>query len=314
MSTPAVTIVVPGFNVAPWAEEALGSLRAQTYPDFCSVLVNDASTDGTGALFAATAAADERFHVISHSSRRGLSAARNTGLDLVRTPFVGFLDADDRFTPLALERLVNTLTASGSDFVAGAYVRLRADVQGRYTPGQVQPWVRAATDPERRGTTLGERPEASGNVVAWSKISRIDFWRREALRFPEGRIYEDQVLAQRMYTTARAFDVIPDVVVHWRERADGSSLTQQKDALPVLADYLDALRGGLAVLDASGHADASASRRQLILALDVPALVSIARKHVNDEYRRTLASFIRELSAHPLTPPLTADQTAAALW
>jgi glycosyltransferase involved in cell wall biosynthesis len=296
---PVVTVIVPGFEVAEYAQEALDSLRAQTLTAWTAILVDDASTDGTGAIFDAAAAADPRFTVVRHATRRGLGAARNTGIDLVRTPFVAFLDADDRYTPRALERLVGTIERTGSEFAVGAYVRLRPTPDGDYVAGPVQPWVAAATDPERLGTTLADHPEASGNIVAWSKVSRLDFWRREGLRFPVGRAYEDQILAQRMYVRARALDVIPDVVVEWRERADGSSITQHKAELPVLRDYLEALSGGIAELDAAGHGRAAASRVRLIETLDLPPLAEIARDHPDEEYRRALGAFTRTLAARP---------------
>lgn len=294
---PVVTVIVPGFDVAEYAREALDSLRAQSLTQWTAVLVDDASTDATGAIFDEAAASDGRFRVVHHATRGGLSAARNTGLDLVQTPYVGFLDADDRYTPHALERLVGTLERSGSDFALGAYVRLRPDTAGGYTAGEVQPWVAAATDPERLGTTLAAHPEASGNIVAWSKVSRLDLWHREGLRFPVGRAYEDQILAQQMYVRARAFDAIPDVVVEWRERADGSSITQQKSELPVLRDYLEALAGGIAVLDAADQRRAAASRVRLIRSMDLPPLREIARDHSDDEYREALGAFVEALSA-----------------
>jgi CDP-glycerol glycerophosphotransferase len=294
-ATPVVTVVVPGFDVAEYAVEALDSLREQTLADWVAVLIDDASTDGTGAIFDRAAADDPRFRVVHHDRQRGLGAARNTGIDLVDTPFVAFLDADDRMTPLALQRLVETVDASGSDFAVGAYVRLRPDTSGGYTAGAVQPWVAAATDPPRTATTIEAHPDVSGNIVAWSKVSRIDLWRRTGLRFPVGRAYEDQVVAQQMYTRARAFDVIPDVVVEWRERADGSSITQHKDELPVLRDYLEALSSGLEVLDAAGSTRAAASRVRLILTMDLPPLVELARDHADEAYRRELGAFARDL-------------------
>lgn len=315
---PAVTVIVPGYDVALYATEAIDSLRAQTRDDWVGILVDDASTDETGALFDAAAAADGRFQVVHHRERSGLGAARNSALDLVRTPFVGFLDADDRLTPTALERLVGTVVASGSDFALGAYVRLRPDSAGGYEAGSVQPWVAAATAPARVGTTLEQHPEASGNIVAWSKVSRTDLWRRTGLRFPEGKAYEDQIVAQQMYTRARAFDVIPDVVVEWRERADGSSITQHKGELPVLRDYLEALTGGIAVLDAAGQPRAAASRVRLILAMDLPPLVDLARDHVDDAYRRELGEFARTLWSRSdgavLSDPAATALAAARLW
>ncbi len=315
---PAVTVIVPGYDVALYAAEALESLRAQTRTDWVAILVDDASRDDTGRLFDAAAAHDERFTVVHHREQRGLGAARNTALDLVRTPFLGFLDADDRLTPSALERLVSTVDDSGSDFAVGAYVRLRPDTAGGYAAGSVQPWVAAATDPARVGTTLEEHPAASGNIVAWSKVSRTDLWRRTGLRFPVGKAYEDQIVAQQMYTRARAFDVIPDVVVEWRERADGSSITQHKSELPVLRDYLEALSGGLAVLDTAGQSRAAAARVRLILAMDVPPLVDIARDHPDDAYRRALGEFARRLSSRVdglVLPEAAATAISAArLW
>lgn len=324
---PLVTVIMPGRDVAEYAAEALASLRAQTFTRWRAVLVDDASTDATGEMFADAEASDPRFHLVRLARPRGLGAARNAGLDLVDTPYVGFLDADDVMTPTALERLVSSLSSSGSDVAVGAYVRLRpattpdgAVRPGEYTVGEVQPWVRASTDPARRATTLAEHPDVSGNVVAWSKLSRVELWRRHALRFPEGTLYEDQLIAQRLYVHARGIDVIPDVVVQWRERADGSSLTQRKAAIAVLGDYLAGLRAGLAVLDAAGHRAAARARVRLILEMDTPALVRIAENHPDAAYRRLVGAFVRELAARADLEALILDaetaplRSAAVLW
>lgn len=320
MSTPVVTVIIPGRDVQAFAADAISSLLEQTLTGWRAILVDDGSTDATGVLFERAAASDPRFRVLHHPRPRGLGAARNAALDLVETPLVAFLDADDVMTPRALEVLTDAVTDSGSDFAVGAYVRLRPDALGRYSPGPVQPWVAAATDPARRRTTLADHPEVTGNIVAWSKVSRIEFWRRNDLRFPEGHLYEDQIVAQRMYTRARAFDVVPEVVVHWRERADGSSITQHTGQRPVLTEYLTAMRSGLAVLDAAGHREAARARIRLMLDMDVPPLIRLARTHPDDQYRRTLGEFVRELIARadaetvPLSPESAPLRDAALLW
>lgn len=315
-ASPVITVIVPGYGVAPYAREALDSLRAQTLREWTAVLVDDGSTDGTADVFAEAAAADPRFRLVRHPERRGLGAARNTGLDAVETPFLGFLDADDVLMPEALERMVSTLDASGSDFAVGAYVRLRPDGAGGYAPGEVQPWVRRATDPARTGTTIDEHPHATGNIVAWSKVSRTSFWQRQRLRFPEGRFYEDQAVAQRMYTRARRFDVLPDVVVQWRERAEGTSITQVEARMDVLRDCLDAMREGLAVLDAAGRGRAASARVSLILEMDLPRLARLAADHPDPAYRRALGTFARELTDRPDAAGFIPDPlvTAALLW
>lgn len=296
MSSTPVTVIVPGFDVAAFAEEALDSLRAQTHPHWSAILVDDASNDDTARIFADAASADPRFRLERHTAQRGLGAARNTGLARVDTPYTAFLDADDVMRPHALSRLADTLDRTGSDFAVGAYVRLRPDADTpAYVAGEVQPWVSASTDPARERTTLAEHPAASGNIVAWSKMSRTAFWREHDLRFPEGRYYEDQVLTQRMYTLATAFDVIPDVVVEWRQRREGGSITQRLSELDVLRDYLDALGEGIAVLRAAGADAAVRERGALIRTLDLPPLERIAESHPDPSYRIALEAFVESL-------------------
>jgi glycosyltransferase involved in cell wall biosynthesis len=321
MSPPAaVTVIVPGHDIAPYAAEALESLRRQSMPEWTAILIDDRSADETGDIFEAAAADDPRFRVVRHESRVGLGAARNTGLDLVETPFLGFLDADDVLAPTALERLVGVLDQTGSDFAVGAYVRLRPDAAGEYSLGEVQPWVAAATSPGRRGTTIDEHPEASGNIVAWSKVSRTEFWNRAGLRFPEGRLYEDQVVAQQMYARARRFDTVPDVVAHWRIRADGSSITQREAHLDVLVDCLAAMAAGLHVLQSAGHTVAAQARIGQMLRMDIPRLAQIARQHPDAAYRHTLGEFTREIWARAGSARRTLEEasataiSAALLW
>lgn len=289
-------MIVPGRDIALFAAAALDSLRAQTEPRWRAILVDDGSVDTTGEIFAAAAARDPRFILLSHGESRGLGAARNLALEHVDTPFLGFLDADDELTHDAIARTTQTLRETGSDFIAGAYVRSRWDGIA-YRPGRVQPWTAAATAPERRATTLMQHPDVSANIVAWSKVSRTEFW--HDLRFPTGVAYEDQVVAQLMYTRARAFDVIPDVLVHWRLRDDGSSLSQGKNQVPVLRDYLTALWGGIEVLRDAGATDAVRARLALILAMDAPPLLEIADTHPDPEYPALLQDFLTRLQTLP---------------
>lgn len=296
MPDPIVTLIVPGRDIESFAAAAIASLRAQTETRWRAILIDDGSVDATGDVFAAAAASDPRFEILHHEASRGLGAARNIGVERVDTEFLGFLDGDDELTPTALARLTRTLAETGSDFVAGAYVRTRPHGDG-YLPGRVQPWTSAATDPARLRTNIFDHPAASSNVVAWSKMSRTELW--SDLRFTENVAYEDQVVAQQMYTRAAAFDVIPDVVVHWRVRPDGTSITQSRDQLPVLRDYLAALRGGIQILQKAGAHTAVTARLDLILAMDMAPLQEIAASHPDPDYAAEVAAFRDELYSLP---------------
>ena len=115
-------MIVPVYNAEQWLREALESLRAQTYADFEAILVDDGSTDGSGAICRAFQEADPRFRLISQSNA-GLSAARNAGLDSAKGDWISFLDADDVLPPDALAVMMEHARNSRAGIVTGNYIR-----------------------------------------------------------------------------------------------------------------------------------------------------------------------------------------------
>ena len=81
--TPEFSIVIPAYNVEAYLGNTLKSLDRQTCRDFEVILVDDGSTDGTGAICDDYAAARSGVRVI-HQSNRGLSGARNSGLGIAK--------------------------------------------------------------------------------------------------------------------------------------------------------------------------------------------------------------------------------------
>ena len=96
---PAVSVIMPVLNAEAHLAEAIGSVTAQTVPDFELILVDDGSTDGSRAIAEAAAAADPRIRLVVRGPEdpHGPGPARNAGIAAARGDFVAFLDADDRF-------------------------------------------------------------------------------------------------------------------------------------------------------------------------------------------------------------------------
>lgn len=113
---PAVSIIIPAFNAAPWLKDAVHSVLAQSYRDWELIVVNDGSTDGTSAL--AKSFNDPRIRVIDQTNA-GVSAARNAGMAAAQGNLFAFLDADDAMLPETLARKVGALRNSGVDWVFG---------------------------------------------------------------------------------------------------------------------------------------------------------------------------------------------------
>lgn len=120
-----VSIIIPCHNSARWLAEALESALAQTWSTVEIIVVDDGSTDGSGAVAQGFAA--RGVQVVSQPNQ-GAAAARNTGLRQARGAYVQFLDADDLLAPDKLERQVRLLEAKGRDCIAScAWGRFTTD-------------------------------------------------------------------------------------------------------------------------------------------------------------------------------------------
>ncbi|MDZ7746914.1 MAG: glycosyltransferase family A protein [Halobacteriales archaeon] len=120
MSDPAVSVTIPVYDRADRVGDAVASVQKQTLDDWELILVDDGSTDGSGDVIDEYAATDARIHALHHNENRGISAARNTGIDAATGEFVCPLDSDDRFRPEKLERQLSYLRSLPDDY-CGCY-------------------------------------------------------------------------------------------------------------------------------------------------------------------------------------------------
>jgi len=108
MTSGKVSVIMPCYNAAKYLDEAIDSLRRQTYQNLEILAVNDGSKDDTQARLEAQAARDSRVRVFAQPNA-GPSAARNTAIRNVDGEYVCFLDADDVYLPDKIERQVQYL-------------------------------------------------------------------------------------------------------------------------------------------------------------------------------------------------------------
>lgn len=104
-----VTVVVPLYNHGIYLGKCIESVLKQTYTGYEIIIVDDASTDGSGVVADKIAETDERIKVIHHKENKGLSAARNTGIKAATTEYVLPLDADDGIANNYIERCLEAI-------------------------------------------------------------------------------------------------------------------------------------------------------------------------------------------------------------
>lgn len=104
-AAPRVSVIVPVYNSEPFLKACIDSLLHQTLEGMEFIFVCDASPDGSLALLREAEAADPRVRVIAFDENRGVSAARNAGIEAAGGAFIGFCDADDWVEPPMYARL-----------------------------------------------------------------------------------------------------------------------------------------------------------------------------------------------------------------
>lgn len=105
---PSVSLIIPVFNAAEYIEECLRSIRSQSFHDFEVIIVDDESTDNSVDIITKFCNLDARFNLVKNT-HGGLSKSRNTGIDIARGKYIGFVDADDCLYPNAINLMLSTL-------------------------------------------------------------------------------------------------------------------------------------------------------------------------------------------------------------
>ena len=177
---PAVSIIVPVYNAERTVGRCIESILNQEYTDFELLLVNDGSTDASGFLCDSYAAKDARIRVI-HKKNGGVSAARNTALDLAQGPYLQFLDSDDWMKRRTLETLVAAQARYQADVVICGNV-----YEGRITTRR---HVRRVQIPHKRTLMKMLMKDRQVRNYAWGKLIRRSLF--DGLQFWEGRVFED---------------------------------------------------------------------------------------------------------------------------
>ena len=119
---PLISVIVPVYNVERYLDQCVESLIGQTYERLEIILVDDGSTDSSGEQCNAWANRDNRIRAVRQCNA-GLAAARNTGLDLAKGEYIGFVDSDDYVLPDMFGTLLHNLQESDADLSIISYER-----------------------------------------------------------------------------------------------------------------------------------------------------------------------------------------------
>ena len=204
-----VSIIIPVYNTSSYLEDCIKSVLEQTFTDFEAIMIDDGSTDGSGQLCDSLALRDDRILVI-HQANCGLSAARNTGLSAAKGDYITFLDSDDMISPHFLETMMQVIEHEKVQVAICNWVRFEN------TPVIEVPSVKEAEVISGRDAALRQFDQNGVlYVVACGKVFPREWF--DTLRFPVGRLHEDEALTYKLLYRAKRVAVLDQRLYYYRK-------------------------------------------------------------------------------------------------
>lgn len=208
---PLISVIVPVYNVAEYLDECLESIVNQTYRQLEILVVDDGSTDGSGDMCDRWAERDDRIRVI-HQPNGGLSAARNTALDIMSGKYVAMVDSDDVIHTEFAATLLQAIEAHHASMAVGEYVI--------FTDGDLK-WPSVSGDfmPQ-----IYNRDEAFQAIFYQKGLNHSPCWRLfdaslfNGIRYPLGQYYEDLAVIYPLLQKCDKVVTINRVLYGYRQR------------------------------------------------------------------------------------------------
>ena len=214
-----VSIIIPVYNVAPYIEDCLRSVMRQTYtgPMEC-LIVDDCGTDESIPVAERLIAEYDgpiRFEILRHDHNRGLSAARNTGMQKAVGDYILFIDSDDEIKEDCLEKMVAVVKMYPEvEMVHGTFDR---DGNGIKYPQKIEAFTHTITNRSARDCLYYHHQVTSS---AWNKLLKRSFIIDNNLFFKEGVLYEDFPWLFFVFKYIKNVYFLSNITYHYRRRPE----------------------------------------------------------------------------------------------
>ena len=217
---PKISVVIPVYNVEEYLKKCVDSVLSQTETDFECILVNDGSTDNSGALCDEIAKQDSRIRVI-HQENTGLGGARNTGIREAKSDWLLFIDSDDYIEPQTLDLTLKEAEKTDADMVIFA-IRSVNDAGKQLAVLNDSVEHRRVYSPQKDTFLL------KGMVTACNRICKKSLFTDFNIYFPSKVWYEDIRTTTKLLAHSKQVVYIENVLYNYLMRE--GSITKNVNA------------------------------------------------------------------------------------
>lgn len=222
MFTELISVIVPVYNVEKYLSKCIDSILEQTYKNLEIILIDDGSTDNSGLICDKYAEKDTRIKVI-HKKNGGLSDARNKGIEASTGKYIMFVDSDDYIKNTMISAMYNHIISDNTDMVICRFVHVDENGSVIKNFSSMPPYENIVISSDDILKWFSKE-NVLYFIVACCKLYKSQLW--NDIRFPVGKIYEDEFVAHHIMGKCKQVSVIAEAYYYYLQHS--GSITNSK--------------------------------------------------------------------------------------
>lgn len=220
---PFISVVMPIYNVEKHLRQAIDSVLAQSFQDFELILVDDCSPDRCPNICEEYVADFEKISVVHHEVNKGLSEARNTGMDVAEGKYIWFMDSDDYVDSELFQCVYDSIQRNPAEVIVFGLVEeyFEQDDILHHTQ-EICPQEMYLTNKEEVRKEVIDLEMRTLYGYAWNKFYLLDYLKKINLRFEKITLIEDILFNVKYCMGIEKMNVLPIMPYHYNKRMDNS--------------------------------------------------------------------------------------------
>lgn len=218
-----ISVIIPVYNVEDYLNRCIKSVLSQTYSNIEIILVDDGSKDRSGEVCDELAKKYKQIHVI-HQQNKGLSEARNEGLNQALGEYIVFIDSDDFIHQDMLKILYENIIKTDPDISICSFRKVNENELDQISLSlQCNGQIFVYEGKEKLKRIYINNQET---IVAWNKLYKCSLF--ESIKYPSNKLHEDEFVIHRLFYAASKV-VYTDIELYYYLQRTGSIMNQKED-------------------------------------------------------------------------------------
>lgn len=224
---PVFSVVMPTYGVEKYIEHAIQSIQEQTFAEWELIVVDDCTPDKSAVIAEKIAETDSRIKVIHHEKNRGLSEARNTGIQKACGDYIWFMDPDDWVESQLMQKVAESLEINAAEVVVFGLWEEYYDQNGtlQYTH-RICPQKKIFTRAEDIRKEMIHLEQQTLYGYAWNKFYRLDRVKSQKLKYTDVKLIEDIKFNVEYCMDIETMNLLDITPYHYAKRVE-SNLTNK---------------------------------------------------------------------------------------